>query len=96
MRVVLIENANGRLSCDISERLGAIFFHVKLWKWGAHKYREYQRVFSTLLAALREQGHRAVYATPRETDEAAQRLVRAFGFHEVRRRGGYVLMERVL
>lgn len=92
MRVILIENEDGRLSADFV--CGIVLLHVKFWRWSARKLREYRRTFTGVLEALRQQGYPVVYATPYEADKRAQKLISMFGFKRVFSRGRFVLMRR--
>lgn len=92
MRVILIDDADGRLSADFIG--GRVLLHVKLWRWGPQKLREYRAIFAGVLEGLRRLGYSAVYATPYEADKRAQKLISMFGFSFMHTRNGLVCMRR--
>ena len=93
-RIVLEDNRDGRLVVDISPR--GLYFHVKVYCWGAHKLREYRHKFDAYLEMFKDVGYTEARATPVTSNVRAIKLIKLFGFHEVRNEHGFTLMERTL
>lgn len=70
---------------------GRVFLHVTVLQ-PLEAMRKIQQEFPGLKAKLRARGYDKVHVIIRDGDEKLYRFERFFGFEEVRRRGGFVLM----
>lgn len=92
VRLVLVDNADGRLVADFSKT--RVYLHVTFYKWSHGRVKRYREVLESVLRGLHRAGIDTVYATPFQYDTRAQRLVKYFGFTEVKRSHELVVMER--
>lgn len=93
-RVIVIDNADGRLVADFVGK--DVFFHVKAIRFTIAAFTYYRRLFDSILDKLAGVGYKVVYAAPHDGDAWAISLCRAFGFRELRRTKGLVLMRRII
>lgn len=91
MRVVLVDNAEGRLVIDYGKQ---VYLHASFKKWSVGRVKKYRDILDATLAGLARAGIKAVYATPWEWDTKAQKMIKMFGFTERNRALGLVVMER--
>jgi hypothetical protein len=96
VREKIYEDSNGEVLCDYLFDRTKISLHLNFNEgaWTPSKFRQYKKIFQSLLLNFRDKRYTEVYALPFENDIKAQKLIAMFGFKEFDRRRGFVLMKR--
>lgn len=96
VRVKLYENEEGYLQVSYLHKYNMASLHLTFDRsaWTHRKFRKYLVIWDSILADLRGKCYTEVWAFPFEGDEKAQKLIALFGFKEVGRKRGHVLMNR--
>lgn len=92
MRVVLIDNEDGRLVADVFGKNLAL--HVKNINFSPEAFAGYRENFEKFVGNLAGLGYERLFATPKVGDSWAISMCRYFGFNEQRRHRGFVVMQR--
>ena len=90
-RHTVLKNEFGTLSCEISKE-GCWFVHLELKKWSKSLYKEYLIFFYKWLHTLNKKGVSAVFVLIPEGDDKLYKFEEMFGFKEIDRKGGQILM----
>ena len=91
-KYVLRDDKRARLVAEFYR--GRVFLHLEVRQWGIGVAREFRARWPGVKLALKNVGFDRIYAyVQEERVEKFSRFVRPFGFSEVRRRNGFVLME---
>lgn len=95
VREKIYEDSNGEVLCDYLFDRTKISLHLNFnaGAWTPSKFRQYKKIFQSLLSDFRDKRYTEVYALPFENDVKAQKLITMFGFKEFDRRRGFVLMK---
>jgi hypothetical protein len=97
VREKLYEDADIRVSCDHlwNKTIAALHLHFNPGAWTPNKFKRYKSILAEqILPFLRDKSYKEVYATPFENDVKAQKLIAMFGFKELSRKQGLVVMKR--
>lgn len=90
-RYPVLSNELGDLECEISKE-GLFFLHLSLKKWNKTLYKQSLIYFYSWLNMLYESGVLAVFVLIPEEDKKLYKFEQMFGFEEIDRKNGYVLM----
>jgi len=90
-RHTVLKNEMGTLTCEISEE-GCWFLHFELHRWSKRLYKESLVFFYKWLHTLHEKGVYAVFVLIPEGDDKLYKWEEMFGFKEIDRKGGQILM----
>jgi hypothetical protein len=97
VREKIYEDADICVGCDylLNRTKAALHLHFNNGAWTINKFKRYKRIFAEqILPFLRDKNYKEVYATPFENDVKAQKLVAMFGFKEINRKHGLVVMKQ--
>lgn len=97
VREKLYEDADICVLCDYLLNKTAVSLHLSFnpGAWSPAKFKRYKGIFAKqILPFLRDKSYKEVYATPFENDVKAQKLIAMFGFKELNRKLGLVVMKR--
>lgn len=97
VREKLYEDADARVCCDhiLNRTTATLHLHLNAGAWTPSKFKRYKGIFAEqILPFLRDKSYKEVYATPFENDVKAQKLIAMFGFKELSRKLGLVVMKR--
>ena len=87
----LVDDERGVLKVEFNS--GMVFLHVKFRQVMAGM-RSAKAMFPTVKEMLRGMGYKRIHVIIPEGDDALYRFERYFGFRDVRRIGGHILMEQ--
>jgi hypothetical protein len=88
---IVLKNEMGVLRCEISKE-GCYFLHFELHKWSKKLFKESLVYFYKWLHTLNEKGVLAVFVLIPEGDDKLYKWEEMFGFKEIDRSGGHILM----
>lgn len=97
VREKIYEDADARVLCDYILNRTKVTLHLNFNEgaWTPSKFKRYKGIFAEqILPFLRDKSYKEVYATPFENDVKAQKLIAMFGFKELTRKLGLVVMKR--
>ena len=97
VREKLYEDADICVGCDylLNGTKAALHLNFNKGAWTPSKFKRYKGIFAEqILPFLRDKSYKEVYATPFENDVKAQKLIAMFGFKELSRKQGLVVMKR--
>jgi hypothetical protein len=97
VREKLYEDADICVGCDfvVNRTKVALHLHFNPGAWTPSKFKRYKSILAEqILPFLRDKSYKEVYATPFENDVKAQKLIAMFGFKELSRKQGLVVMKR--
>ena len=90
----LIDDARGKLCIEMHEVHGP-FLHLTLKEWGLDVARQLRDGFVVMKRTLRACGHTHISVImPSVYDDKLYRFLRLYGFREVKRGGGQILMRQ--
>jgi hypothetical protein len=89
-RSVIVDDERGRLVVDFFG--GEVVLHLKNIRFTKEAFAAYKALFLRVLEGMRALGYSRVWGTPFSDNPWAVSLVRSFGFKEIRRKNGIVLM----
>lgn len=82
-----------RARCVIDFLRGRAFLHLEVRKFGVETLLEIRARWPALKVILKTVGFKIIYAyAPEENAEKLLRFAKPFGFIEIKRRGGLILM----
>lgn len=90
----LIDDERGCLKLEINRAARRVFVHLSLKQWNTDVLRAIKDGLPVLKGTLRAVGFRRVSVIIPEGDEKLYRFERLFGFSEINRRDGHILMEQ--
>ena len=73
---------------------GMVFLHLRVDRWGPSVMRLMRSRWPVIQEALREVGYTKIFAFYRESNRTMAAFAGRFGFREVRRNIGWVLLEK--
>lgn len=91
-RAVLHDDGRWRLVLEFGP--GRVFLHLRVARWNVSVLRLMRARWPAIRELLlRDMGYPAVHAFYRESNALMSKFAARFGFREVRRYGGFVLLE---
>jgi len=91
-RVTVLKNDYGHLQYEIFN--DAYFIHLELYKWSKELYKKYMVMFEEWLLGLSDSGVNSVFVLISDNDKKLYKFEQMFGFEEIHREGGAIIMAR--
>jgi len=92
MRHTIIDNEFGHLQYEIDPE-GNYFIHLSLDKWSKTLYKEYLIIFYNWLARIKQENNiNHVFVVIPENDKKLYKFEQMFGFNEIKKQDGDILM----
>lgn len=92
MRKTLLDCEYGHLEMEYWD--GEPLIHLTLNKWSKEKYKKYKTLWQVFLNQFRELGYKRVLVAIPDNDPKLEKFEKMFGFTEIKREKGVLIMER--
>jgi hypothetical protein len=93
-REIVYEDKDICVNCDYLFNKDKIVLHLDIedGKWSHSKYKELKGIFEILKERFRKEGYSEIYGVPTKDDDRAKKLILMFGFEEICKSNGLIIM----
>lgn len=84
--------SNEFLKLEVSMLLNVPYIHAEIYKWTPTLYKAYKQVWNKFLSQMGKEGHPCVFCVIPDNDSKLLKFEKMFGFEEVKREDGQILM----
>lgn len=92
MKTLIVDNEDGTFSYEIVS--GIVGLHAELKQWGPQVYKRTQYVLEKFILEIKDKGFNAVYVGIPDNDPKLLKFEQLYGFYEIGRVDGNIIMKR--